>query len=404
MYFNSVLNVHPKLEMALVEFVNNPALANVAFYGYFASHLNFVETETLPTAGVGMHKARITFFYNPEFINSLTHKACIFLVVHEVMHLVSGHLVRLRGKGYDSKLANIAEDMIINSTAFADDTLAKHMEEPTNPKPLWIPKDYKGEWVAEELYDWLKQKQDQEGESGGSALDDILKEQGAIDPNGTGETFDIHPDELSEADAEVLQNMVEETIHKMKNRGEISGHMEEVLGKLNKKKNTYLKYLRQQIAEIKGSFHKDATWRRPNRYGLTGKKGKIKRGMAITVILDTSGSMHNEINKVLSTVLESGLDIQLVQVDTKVQAVQNITNPSDLRKVELKGFGGTILQPAIDYVVDKYNDGKGLVVMTDGYTDCLDLTSYTGRVVLLTTDKEPPHKSNGKTQTVLIDN
>ena len=56
----------------------------------------------------------------------------------------------------------------------------------------------------------------------------------------------------------------------------------------------------------------------------------------------------------------------------------------------MKGFGGTILQPAIDYIGEKKQQPRPLVIMTDGYTDHLDVSKIRDKVVVLTTGVNPP--------------
>ena len=128
---------------------------------------------------------------------------------------------------------------------------------------------------------------------------------------------------------------------------------------------------------------------RPNRRGIEGIKGKKKYKNVINVILDTSGSMCGDFERVLSFVFQNDIHINLIQIDTEVKMVEDIKTKRDLQKVMIKGMGGTVLQPVIDFVNNPKNKLNSFnnVLLTDGYTDTLNFSQVHGKTLILTTSQ-----------------
>lgn len=99
------------------------------------------------------------------------------------------------------------------------------------------------------------------------------------------------------------------------------------------------------------------------------------------VILDTSGSMDRHLlAKALGTIASYGMsrDVPMVRVlfcDARVYD-QGYMSPDEIAgRVEVRGRGGTVLQPAIDLIEhDNQFPGDGpILIITDGYCDRLKL-------------------------------
>ena len=64
---------------------------------------------------------------------------------------------------------------------------------------------------------------------------------------------------------------------------------------------------------------------------------------------------------------------------------------SQLEKMKIEGLGGTCLTPGLQYIAkDKELNKYNTVILTDGYTDHLDLTGVKGKVLVLSTGVECP--------------
>lgn len=214
-----------------------------------------------------------------------------------------------------------------------------------------------------------------------------------------GQFMDTHiPDDVPE---ELREQMVKDVHERLKARGFSSGDVEQVLEKLRKKRKDYLKEIKRGISFIKGSL-KYKTITRPSRRGIKGLKGNKKYGSIINVILDTSGSMGGFFNKALGFIFRSDIEINLIMVDTSVKSVEKIKSMSELQKVVIKGLGGTVLQPAVDKVVEDFSKHNTLI-LTDGYTDTLDFSSYNGKVLVISNGCEVPYTGTSRIKQIIVE-
>jgi predicted metal-dependent peptidase len=179
----------------------------------------------------------------------------------------------------------------------------------------------------------------------------------------SGEFMDQHiPDTIPE---ELREQMVRDIQERLRNRGLVSGDIEAVLNKLKKKRKDYLKQIKRGISMIKGTV-KDKTIKKPSRRGYVGIKGIKKIGSILNVLLDTSGSMGGYETKALNYIFRSDIEVNLIQCDAQVHAVEKIKSMKQLQKVKVRGGGGTVLQPGIDYIKKNYPKYATLV-LGDGF-------------------------------------
>jgi predicted metal-dependent peptidase len=160
--------MHEKLTEAIVAMM---ATGNLPYYGEFALFINFYESKNnpyVPTAGVNVTSAGMNFYWDRKFIDSLPQPEINFLLLHEEFHILFDHIKR--SVGYDHRSANIVQDMIINQ--IINDEIMKQQGLGAGPKPfidipkdmfkknsaLFIPKEYKGEPIFEDLYEWFVNK------------------------------------------------------------------------------------------------------------------------------------------------------------------------------------------------------------------------------------------------------
>jgi hypothetical protein len=236
----------------------------------------------------------------------------------------------------------------------------------------------------------------------GEGLDTWSKEQIFQDmENGTGEYLDKHiGDEVPE---EMRNAMVKDVMERLAARGLAAGNMETTLNKLRKKRKDYLKEIKRSVSNIIFGTQKVRTIIKPNRKGISGLKGNKKIKTAINVILDTSGSMGNTFEKVLSYIYRSDISVNMIQADTQVNWVDKFMDKKKIERMKISGLGGTALMPAVDYVGEHFNQFNS-VILTDGYCDSLDLSKLKGRVLIITIGvKVPITKSNGKVKQIVVD-
>ena len=420
-----IKNIHEKL-LVSVQTMLIDSRVNLPFYGNFNLFINFKEDENIGTCAVNMTAKGMNFFYSSSFLNRLTQREINFITLHEDFHLLLNHPRRTITGQYDPKLSNIAQDMIINHI-IVEDILPDFIEIPKDEEgknmALFVPKEYEGNLIFEELYEWLRDKQEERQKNGNKdqnsgsygpygknpkspggtidthSLDSILDN---LEKN-SGQYLDVHiTDEISE---EQRESMVKDAIDRLQSRGLTTSNVEKTLNKLRKKRKDYLSYIKRAISNLIFGTIKNKTIVRPNRRSIQGIKGVRKMKNRINVGLDTSGSMGGQgtFERVLSYVNRNDIEMNFMESDTEVKWVQNIKSAKKLQSIPIKGLGGTCLQPMIDHIVENHNDCNS-VILTDGETDHLDLSRVKGKVLIISVNRECPiARSNGKLKQIIIE-
>jgi predicted metal-dependent peptidase len=194
--------------------------------------------------------------------------------------------------------------------------------------------------------------------------------------------FDIH-DFLKDVPEEMRDAVMKDIMQNLRNRGLVPNSIEEMLKKINPSKKDYLKEIISGVNYVKGK-NKSRTYQKMPRRGVEGFKGCKKFTAEINVVLDVSGSMNGYIEKVLSVIFKNDIVCNLIQCDAKIQKIVQVKSKQDIQKMNIKGLGGTELQPAIDeFKRNKLFNKNNLVVLTDGYCDSINLAGI--RKVLLVT-------------------
>jgi predicted metal-dependent peptidase len=457
-----IKNIHEKLMESIQQMLIDTKV-NLPYYGNFNLFVSFHDKKEIDTCAVNMTPKGMNFYYNSEFLNRLTQKEVNFITLHEDFHLLWNHPKRTITGQYDHKLSNIAQDMIINHIIW-EDIPHRYVEIPKDAEgknmALFIPKEYTGKLIFEELYEWLrdeKEKRDKEktkpcqscqgngkDQSKNQSGQDQDKEESCQDCDGTGkeksesqsdgqygpfgknprngnETIDTWSldqildnldnnqgqyldqhlgDEIPE---EMRESVIKDAMERLQARGLQGGNIETTLEKLRKRRKDYLQYVKRSVSNLIFGTKKTKTISKPNRRGISGVKGNKKIKNKINCILDTSGSMGGTFERVLSYIYRNDIEVNLIEADTEVKWVENIKSKKKLESIRIKGLGGTCLQPAINYVSDNFNQYNTLVI-TDGYCDSLDISKLSGNVLMISIGVDVPiSKSNGKLKQIKVD-
>lgn len=395
------------------------AILKLQYYGEFCQFINFKKSSTIETCGVTVDLTGMIFLYNEEFLNELDQEEINFVMLHEIFHLLWDHISRRRRLGYEHKLSNVAQDMIINTVI--QEEIIKKMEDENKREnrnarfakipvskednKVWVlimPPEYKGKHIYEELYDWLfeeKKKYDdwKDKKEKKCPVSDYLRrifEQ--LDFN-LCDFLDSHlPSDLPD---EYKKSIIENVKNYLRNRDLEKENITKALDKLNKCKKDHLKDIKISISELFGT-HKEKSITKRNRRSIQGLKGKRKDAYALNVLLDTSGSMDGYFEKSLSYVFQNDLVINLIQCDTKVSSYTLVRTKSEFRKIVISGLGGTELQPGVNYI-SKQKELRGLntLILTDGLCDSLDVTKL-NKVLIISHEKKV--KVTGKVKQIIL--
>jgi predicted metal-dependent peptidase len=113
--------------------------------------------------------------------------------------------------------------------------------------------------------------------------------------------------------------------------------------------------------------------------------------------------MGNTFEKVLSYIYRNDIEVNMIQADTQVNWVEKFMDQKKIDRMKILGMGGTVLQPAVDYVVEHFNQ-YNTCILTDGYCDNLQLDKIKGKVLIISIGvKVPIAKSNGKVKQICVD-
>ena len=157
-----IKNIHEKLLSGIQTMLIDTKI-NLPYYGEFNLHINFHEQDSIGTCAVNVTSKGMNFFYSPKFLEDMSQKEVNFITLHEDFHLLFNHPRRTVTGQYDHKLSNIAQDMIINHVIWEDISHA-FVEIPKNKDgknmALFVPKEYQGKLIFEELYEWLKDEKE----------------------------------------------------------------------------------------------------------------------------------------------------------------------------------------------------------------------------------------------------
>lgn len=158
-----IKNIHEKL-LASVQTMLIDTKVNLPYYGEFNLHINFHENDAVGTCAVNVGTKGMNFYYSPKFLADMSQKEVNFITLHEDFHLLFSHPKRTITGQYDHKLSNIVQDMIINHIIW-EDISHNFVEIPKSPDgknmALFVPKEYEGKLIFEELYEWMKEKKDE---------------------------------------------------------------------------------------------------------------------------------------------------------------------------------------------------------------------------------------------------
>jgi predicted metal-dependent peptidase len=437
----SIRNAHPKIIRAVQEMIVRPDL-KMMWYGNFALHINFREEKSVGTIGVRFTRKGMEMVYNSEFVDKQTDETMRFVMIHEILHLVSQHQYRADKWNADKDIANVVMDQIINTEITRNySAVTKMYEFEDDPDyKLLIPPEYNNDHdkeIWELLYNWamelrtthktefkkyskivsdytknllqkiisgsLKKDEDVVKELNKAITQELKDEIKKDFPNNSdefrvliqslvlkenGQNGDVHLKD--EVPPEIAKSIAERVRTALANRGLNTSTEDGILGKLVKRKKDYTKQLKIVSQFLKSSISQ-RTYVKPNRKRIKGLKGKVKTPVgAINCIIDTSSSMYGSIETLMSFIFKNDLIVNLIQIDTEVKKINILKSMNDFKSLKMYGFGGTVLQPAIDKIVGEHNLKRlNTVILTDGYTDTLDMSGLK-KVLVLTTGSEVP--------------
>lgn len=372
MTLTSAVEVTTKLKKARLSLLfNNP------FWGNLTMALPLVEADWLPTFAVDGRN----IYYNREFAAGLTVDEIIFVLAHEICHVMYAHLGRRSHR--DPMLWNMATDYVINGML----TQEKIGSMPT--KPVEVKEgEHKGSqrvglydakyvgWTSEAVYDDLIKR----GAKKQLTLDVHLElgkdgqdSQGKQAREGQGIPIEISEEELKQIQ-EDLKSKVLQAAQAAQAAGKLPAGVARLIDGLVEPKINWRDYIRECV---QSQLTADYAYHRPNRRhhesDVIFPSLIREEQIDVEISIDQSGSITPEmaldfLSEVYGITNQyNSYRIAVSTFDTKLYNRQVFTeeNGEDMLNYEPKGGGGTRISVVWDWLKKNDIEPKLLIVFTD---------------------------------------
>jgi len=103
------------------------------------------------------------------------------------------------------------------------------------------------------------------------------------------------------------------------------------------------------------------------------------------ILIDTSGSISDDelkkfVGEVYKLMKDAGNKVTVVEWDTEIKGVWELTSPSDVERIKFADKGGTEIAEALRYVNSRFGYDEIIVIFTDG--DIFDIDDDEVRFML----------------------
>jgi predicted metal-dependent peptidase len=353
------------------------------YLGGLAAAVQVALDDRVPTMGVFASGRLVA---NEDFVARLKDNELVFVLAHELLHLALRTHERAKGSG---RLEfNYAHDYIINdmlraALGFAS-IPAGGLDMPgardKSAEQIVLEMRRAGEFVQSRTRVW-----DGEAVSVDRIFDHGERGAGADRDGEAGDVLDDRrerewfPGEVADqtrrkADMQEIAARglaIGRAMGAMQGRGADAGATSQIVAAL---RGIYRAPWQMALQKwLEGVAPGERTFVRPSRRGADRRDiilpGRRRDSWMLNVVLDTSGSMEDEIPRALGAIADFcdavGVDdIRLVQCDVAVTSNEILT-PEALARYRVSGFGGSDLSPAMQALADD-PQVTAAVVITDG--------------------------------------
>ncbi|RDY26213.1 hypothetical protein CHL78_014430 [Romboutsia weinsteinii] len=371
---NDFFSLVDKVNLSLMEEKDN-------FYGYFLFQtLREIRFDISSPTSVNFKEAKYVIYFNPIIFLNLNMKQMESTIKHEILHILSQHLIRSKElKDKYSKLAiNMAMDIVVNKYLNNLPPYATTLEWVNAHYSLTLEPYESFEYYVDKIQTELDlQEVDENGEEHDSNIDENIE----TDYNPE-RTHDIWKDS-DDIDEKTLKEFTEKFINNSQ-KGKTPAYLEGLISSLKNSKgelpwNLYLNKLMGTVESNKKKTITRRNRRQPNRLDLRGQLRSHKAEIAVA--LDISGSISDEefkqaIKEVLNIVKNYNHEITIIECDNQIRRVYKAKSIKDIKdRINIRG--GTKFTPVFEYANNKkinllvyFTDGEGedkLKVIPRGY-------------------------------------
>lgn len=340
------------------------------FFGRISMSLRLVNADSW--CGTAATDGR-NFYYNSRFVMKLTIPEVLFLVGHEILHVIYDHMDR---RGTRNPVGwNIAADYAIN------DILKRRKigDFITTVPCLWDSKFEK--MPAEEIYEILKKEsEDFLNQLSDMILDDHMEDQydgeGKNQKNKDGQ--ESRPAPMSSEERERLRNDIRQQIIAAAAQSESSDVPDDIARMIDELTNPKMNWRDLVAVDMTSHIKSDYSYRRPSRraHHLSVVLPAAVPGeeVDIAIAVDASGSVDNETFKQFMSEIRgimssfTGYNLHVFCFHTSVVNPMDFTSENllQIEDYELPDTGGTDFDCIFDYLKERGKPVKQLVILTDG--------------------------------------
>ena len=378
-------------------------LGKLPFLGHLALTSPREVGTRVPTAATDGEK----LYFNDRWMSELSLMEQVFVYAHELLHIILQHALRRPSDCTTPerrRLWNVAADHVINLSLLSAG-LPMPSDEDGNPIG-YADEQYAG-WYTEQVYRHLLLEQQDDDDDGDGGEGD--GEPRHCDDGGGGDLKDdlLPPDPK---DGETAHDVAQRVRGRIKNAANIAGKQGKGIGSLPAEVAALIEQLFEPIVDWRevlrdyfcSLYPADTSWSRLNkRLRVHGQRwpslAKEPSG-SVSVLIDTSGSVHGEIVHFLSELKGIMDDVEPTSIVVRFWDVQQmlcIKTTCEDWQVDMGGClrhpplgGGTDLSGGI--IAADGDEADIIIVFTDGYTPWCQPVDTPMLTVLLKGGAEPP--------------
>jgi predicted metal-dependent peptidase len=338
--------------MSIIDKAIFKAIEAWPYYARGFAAMTPIKEDRVPTCGVDKYWR---LYWNEDFLRSVRDNAHL-VILHELEHLLREHDARRKER--DPMLFNVACDLEINDDI---EGIGNVSEDVMLPSKFELKDGELAEWYYNNL---PQDAQGQGGEGSGAG--------GAAEAWEVGKEGEHAESAIEEASAEALRDNIANDIIAAKKRGEEVGPHAALWAEARCKgrlpQTSWRRVVKNRLKEIRHGAT-DYTFakvsRRQNRGDRVLLPASVGYKPRVACVVDTSGSMHNEADRVagiLRSLTKMDAKVDVIDCDMEVTGQRVLKHWKDVLKS--KGGGGTDMRIGIDHA-------KGydmIFCVTDGYT------------------------------------
>ena len=346
--------------------ISHKEKSSIAFFTGLVFITKFTENKEIQSIATD----GLDIIINPEWFESIEQEERNVAVMNAVLHIALLHSSRKKARDTQlwSKASNINTSIILQDYAML---------------PRITEMDIFRDKTTEVIYEMLYQKPEDKpkDQKSDTQINNPASNQKQEDGKGQGQQGDGTTQEAQGQAADSVEQQVQDKLNDVKTQMQMGSNgfstdglpdsMKRIFDELSKPKAAWNIILARFLNQASKNNY---SWRKPNRrfFPEFHLPSLYSEGLdRIDFVIDTSGSISEdnfkqflgEINKVLKQFKPK--EIGLSQFDHKYRGTEIINEFTDLRKVQIKGGGGTRIETTME-VVDQFNT-KCIIIFTDGY-------------------------------------